>query len=72
MLRYREVIYFQVPAARKMRDSCLKAHLHLSVEAEGFLRREGEQNKEIKGGGCNVLYVQLSTVHPRKASDGPV
>ena len=30
--------------------SCHKAHLHISVEAEVFIRREMEQNKEIKGG----------------------
>ena len=31
-----------------------------------------EQDKEIKGGGCQVLYVQMSTVLSDKARDGPV
>ena len=51
----------------KMRDSCHKAHLHLSLEAEVFLKvGRGEQNKEVKGGGCKVPYVQTSTVHSNK------
>ena len=38
----------------------------------GFYK-EGEGNRtEIKGGGCKVLYMQMSTVHSYKASDGPV
>ena len=55
-----------------MGDSCLKAHLHLSVATEVFIRGRGEQNKEIKGGGCKVLNLQTSTVHSDKASDGLV
>ena len=36
----------------KMGDFCIKAHLHVSVQAEGFFFfvGRGEQNKEIKGG----------------------
>ena len=35
--------------------------------------KEGEGNRtEIKGGGCKVLYVQMSTVHSGQPSDGPV
>ena len=37
----------------------------------GFIRRERGQNKEIRGGGCKVLYTQNSTVQSNKAGDGP-
>ena len=68
----RKAVYLQVPAAWQIRDSHLKAHLPLSAETEVFIRREREQNEEITGGGCQVLYVQTSTVRSDEASDGPV
>ena len=58
----------QSPSPGKMGDSRLKAHHHLSVQAEVFIRRE-RGTEEIKGGGCKVLYVQTSPVHSHKASD---
>lgn len=50
--------------SEKMSDSCLKAHL----SAGRCFYKEGEQkqNKEIKGRGGKVLYVQTSTVHSFK------
>ena len=69
----RNVVDSQVPATGKMGDSHLKAHLLLSVEAEAFVRRGGGgQNEEIKEECCQFLYMQMSTVRSRKASDGPV
>ena len=38
--------YLQTLAIWKMGDSCLKAHLPLSVEAEVFIRRERGQNRD--------------------------
>ena len=56
-----------------MGDSRLKAHLHLSTEAEVFYEEgEGKQNKEVGGGGCKVLYKLTSTVHSDKAGGGRV
>ena len=33
-------------------DSCLKAHLHLSVEAEVFIRRKRGPEQSDQGRGC--------------------
>ena len=39
----------------------------------GFYKEgTGKQNEEINGGRWEVLYVQMSTVHPDEASDRPV
>ena len=42
------MVYFQVLATWKMGESCHRAHFHLSVEAEVFIRRERgiEQGRE--------------------------
>ena len=40
----------QSPSPGKKGDSCLKAHLHISVQAEVLKRRRRRQNNEIKGG----------------------
>ena len=40
----------QSPSPGKMEDLFLKVHLHLSVEAEVFTRRERGRNKENKEG----------------------
>ena len=52
-LMWRKVVYLQMPAIWKMGDSCPKAHLHLSVEAEAVIRRERgteqrDQRREFK------------------------
>ena len=41
----------QSPYPGKMEESCLKVHLHISVEAEVFIRRDRrtEQRDEGKG-----------------------
>ena len=46
-----------MPAIWKMRDARLKAHLHLSVEAEVFIRRERgaeqrDQRQELNRSLC--------------------
>ena len=58
-----KVVYFQVRVTWKMGDSCLeahlpgrwgahlKAHLHLSVEAEVFIRRERGTEQRDRGRG---------------------
>ena len=59
----------------KMGNSCLKVHFHLSLEAEVFIRRERgiEQiGQKDQGRGMKILYMQTSTVHSNKASDGPM
>ena len=62
--------FIQRLATWKVGDSCLKAHLPISVGAEVLQGGRGEQNKEIKGGVHKVLYVQMSTVTSHEASDG--
>ena len=65
----------QSPSPRKM-DSHLEAHVYLSVEAEVFIMRQKGTELGNQGGDWKVpykvLYVQMSTVHSDKASDGPV
>ena len=46
--------------------------LNISGQAEVFTRRGRGQNTENDGGGWKVLYVQTSTVHSDKTSDGLV
>ena len=41
----------QSPAPGKMGDSCHEIHLHLSVEAEVFIRRERETKQRDREGG---------------------
>ena len=54
---YRKVVYFQVLAARKMGDSCLKSHLYISVEAGGLIRRDrGTEQKEQGRGLKSSLH----------------
>ena len=53
-------------------DSCLKAHLHLSVQVEVVVRRGRGTEQRDQGRGTKVLCVQMSTVHSNKASDGPL
>ena len=55
-----------------MGDSHLKAHLNISAGRGFYEEGEGKQKKEIKGEGWKVLYVQKSSVHSDKASDGLV
>ena len=45
----RQGAHVSCPSPDKMGDSHLKAHLHLSVEAQAFIGGREEQNKEIKG-----------------------
>ena len=46
----------QSPSPEKMGDSCLKAHLHLSVEAEVIIRERGteqrDQGEGLQGSLC--------------------
>ena len=51
VLMSRKVVYFQVPTTWKMGDSCCKAHLHISVEAEGLIRRERGTEQRDQGRG---------------------
>ena len=44
----------QSPSPRKMGDSCLKAHLYLSVETEVFLRRGRGTEQRDKGKGLKI------------------
>ena len=55
-----------------MGDARLKAHLHMSVEAEVFYKEGREQNREMERGAWKVLHMQMSPFHSGKASDGPV
>ena len=57
---------------KEWEDSCFKAHFHFSVQAEVFIRKERGTEQRNQGAGCKVLYVQMSTVHSDKPSDGPV
>ena len=50
-LMWRKVVYLQILAIWKMGDSCPKAHLHLSVEAEAFIRRERGTEQRDQGRG---------------------
>ena len=54
----------------KKGDSCLKMQLHISVEAEVFIRRERGTDRD-QGRGLQSS-VQRSTVYSDTASDGPV
>ena len=60
----KESVFIHVPATWKVRDSHLRAHLKISVQAGAFIRRErGKENKEImgRGYGCvgSVLLVLM-------------
>ena len=55
-----------------MGDSCLKAHLHLSVEAEVFIRRERGTELRDEGRGLQSSLRAMSTVLSGKASDSLV
>ena len=47
----RKVVYSRCQQAEKMADSCLKAHLHISVQAEVFIRMErGSRTKRSREG----------------------
>ena len=59
-------------ATWKMGGSRPKAHLPVPVPAEVFIRREGDQDKVIRGGVCKVLYMQMVTVLSAKAGDSPL
>ena len=54
-----------------MGDSFLKAHLHISVEAEVFIRRKRKMEERDQGRGVKSSLKQMSTVHSDKASGGP-
>ena len=42
----------------KIKSSCFRAHLHISVEAEDFKERERETEQKDQETGCKVLYMQ--------------
>ena len=46
-----ERLISQSPSLGKMGDSCLKAHLHFSVEAVVFIRRERGTEQRDQGRG---------------------
>ena len=48
----RKVVYSRCQQAEKMADSCLKAHLHISVQAEVFIRMERGSRTKRSRGGC--------------------
>ena len=61
----------QSPSPGKMEPSCQKAHLHLSVEAENFIRRQRGTEQTDQGKGLrSSLYRLTSTIHSEKAVDG--
>ena len=67
------MVYFQVPT--DCEDGglvCLKAHLHISVEADVLKGGRGEQSKDINGGGWKILCVHMSLVHSIKPAMAPV
>ena len=47
------------------------AHLHLSVEAEVFIRIQRGTKPRDQGREFQVLYMKTSTVTSNKPSDGP-
>ena len=47
-------------------DSCLKAHLHLSVQVEVVVRRGRRKEQRDQGRGRKVLCVQTNTVQSHK------
>ena len=63
----KEIGLFKRQPPDKVGDSCLKAHLNISVQAEVFIRKEREsRTKRSKGGDLQFIYGQASTVRSDK------